>query len=99
LPVGQDQRTASQVAIDVSPAFPQSIQNGSGSVLVRNVETPFPPLKAGSQVGQGRPKLLFVGLVDKAKMFVQTQATCQLGQTRKILSIVAHARIPRRTTS
>jgi hypothetical protein len=61
---GKDQRTAPEVAIDAAPSFPQSIQNGSAFVLVRDVETSFTPLKTGSEIGQGRRKLLFLGVVD-----------------------------------
>ena len=61
---GKDQRTAPEVAIGAAPSFPQSIQNGSAFVLVRDVETPFTPLKTGSEIGQGRRKLLLLGVVD-----------------------------------
>src|SRR5260370_37847008 len=79
--VCQDQRTAPKAPIDVSPTSTQSIQNGGGVALVRDVETSLTPLKTGSQKGQGRRKLLFLRVVDNAKMFVQAKSACQLGQT------------------
>src|SRR5580700_11229981 len=86
---GQDQSTAPKVAIDVSPTFAQTIQHGHATV-VRDVETSLMLLQTGSQIGYGCCKPLFLGLIDLAKMFVQTDSACQLGQMRKVGFSVAH---------
>jgi hypothetical protein len=50
LPV-HDSLTCIQVAIDVGPAFTQNIHDGSGSVLVHDIEAFLAPLKTGPKIG------------------------------------------------
>jgi hypothetical protein len=87
---GQDQCAAPKGAIDISPSFAQSIQDGAATVLVRDVETSFMSLKTGSQIRYGRRKLLIGGVVDKAEVLVQTQPGCQFSQMGKVGFSVAH---------
>jgi hypothetical protein len=63
-------------------------------VLVSDVETSFTSLKTGSQIGQGRRELRFLGVVDKATMFMQVQAAGQLRQAGKIGPSGAHLSLP-----
>jgi hypothetical protein len=49
--MGYSERTAAKVVIDVSPASAQGVQDGSGSVFVREVEALFAPLETGPQIG------------------------------------------------
>ena len=46
--VSYNQRAAPKGTIDVGPAFTQGVQDGSGTVLVRNVETSFTALETDS---------------------------------------------------
>jgi hypothetical protein len=65
-----DQRTASNVAINVDAPYTQGIQHGSGAVLVRDVEASLAALQTGLQIRQGRSELFFLSLIDNASMFV-----------------------------
>jgi hypothetical protein len=70
--VSYRQRTAPKVLIDVSPDSTQSIQDGNSRALIREIEASFTTLKTALQKGHGGRKLLFLGVVYYAKMFVQT---------------------------
>jgi hypothetical protein len=92
--VGYGQRTPAKVLIDINSDFTQSIQDGSSRVLIREVEAFFAQFETGFQKGYGNRKLFFLGVINYAKMFVQTQPAHHLGDPRIVGVSVNHSPPP-----